>query len=182
MSDPKLPFIGAAVLLSIYDGQHKVNNTIAHVIGVSLELEEDGHPSVTVVFPKQPVDVRTLTGVKWYDGFQRAGGVVHQSHKDNVDGKVSIVYGDVADIAEMPALLEPPAGDATRSNYQRQQEPEALTPSIGAAVAVQSGKAPLPTTQSPAINEPPVEPPTHEKPVDEDEMKGQGVPKKPIPE
>lgn len=133
------PTIGAAVLVSYYDGKHVLRNVAAHVLALS-PSSVAGLPSLTVAFPSIPADPLKLSSPRWYEAFERRCGVLHHTHPDALAGKVMIVWGHATDETTFPALIKP-EGSAENPIFERHILEDAR-PDIAQVAAIQSGKAP----------------------------------------
>jgi hypothetical protein len=155
-----LPVIGGLVQVSFFDGAHVIRNAFAHVLSVS-PAAEDELPTVTVVYPKQPVvDTRNLAGPDWAKAFERQAGVPHITHEAIQNRTSSIAYMALYDSSQgnelLENLFEAPEGDPAllqADGQKRQLNPEALKDSIQMATAAQSGSMPTPTVKSPLVND-----------------------------
>ena len=153
---PVSALVGAAVLVTFYDGAHKMHTAFAHVLAKG-PADVNGNPSLTVAFPDPAADPNILASANWSRGYRRMVGVLHSDHPEVIAGKESIAWGGTVatrgELAGEGPTIPQPEGDATRPYLKRQEPAEATKVSTGQAAAVQSGKAPATSTQSPVIGE-----------------------------
>jgi hypothetical protein len=148
--------VRGAVLVSFFDGGHKTHTTFAHILAVG-QPDDNGNAALTVAFPDPNADPAVLASANWQRGYRRVPGVKHVDHPDVTAGRESIAWGGniatAADLKGEGPQIPQPEGDASRSYLKRQVPQEVPKPSIEQNLAVQSGKAPQPTTVSPLVNE-----------------------------
>lgn len=153
---PVSALVGAAVLVAVNNGSHQQHTVFAHVLAKG-PVDVNGNPSLTVAFPDPAADPSILASANWSRGYRRMVGVLHAEHPDVISGKESIAWGGTvatrSELAGEGPKLPIPDGDGTRPYLKRQEPAEATKVSTGQAAAVQSGKAPATSTQSPLIGE-----------------------------
>lgn len=155
--DREKPIVGCPVVVSYFDGAHKVHSVVAHVLaitGVGAGLSTpDGMPALTVAYPDPEAEARVLSSANWQRAYVRRDSVVHFTHPDVNTGKISIAWGHAVDPSMFPHLIDQPAPIAPNPIFTRQDDPVPTQPSMEQAAGVQTGKAPSPTTQTPLLNE-----------------------------
>jgi hypothetical protein len=153
LSNPK---VGQPTVVAFFQPDHTVLLTLAFVTGIGPVDEITGHPTLSVVFPRQPADGRVLGSVRWSDAFDRVTGVQHYSHPDAQDGKLAIAWGGDGDIeiGDAPQIPQP-EGNASNPIYDRHELNE--QPSTSAVTAesliAQRGQAPEGAHLSPLTSE-----------------------------
>lgn len=155
--DREKPRVGNPVVVSYFDGNHKVHSVVAHVLaitgaGAGLSTP-DGMPAITVAYPDPDAEARVLSSANWQKAYVRRDSVVHFSHPDVNTGKISIAWGHAVDPSMFPDLIAEPAPIVPNPIFTRQDDPVPTQPSMEQAIGVQTGKAPSPTTQTPLLNE-----------------------------
>lgn len=141
---PTKPVIGQPVALALYDGNHKVHAVVGHVLSITAK---EGQPELSVAYPDPNANQRVFGGPAWASGYIRRTSVKHYTDPAVQSGRESICWSTTVE-----PTIPTPAGDPAK-RLERQPLPEVEKVSVEQAVAVQTGKAPQPSTQSPVINE-----------------------------
>jgi hypothetical protein len=163
MSDSQVT-AGGNVLYGYIDGDHTKHTVIAHVLSVGATPEGEDLPRISVVFPRQPFDVRQANSPDWQKAFLRITDVPHFLEDAVQERVVSSWWGHYMDPATLDPMFatsvpEPPAGkpaamrdEADARRLDKDAQKGALPDYVGAA-AVQAGQLPEGSVQSPAVNE-----------------------------